>query len=170
MKESEALLWKRSVKVMESRVVSLFLHTTQNALLCVSKFLLPHIGDDVYVCVHVLVCLIYESLGLLVCLCMCLCVFLSVSVCPVTVFPFLPRHTQCIALLTTDRQVEPELGEDFRIELSWVMQCDWRIVRLRAFRPESICENQKIKFSNICIWPGPKQYFSKYFQTLSAVR
>ena len=70
---------------------------------------------------------IYESLGLLVCLCMCL----YVSVCLYLFFPFLPRHTQCIALLTTDRQVEPELGEDFRIELSWVTQCDWRTVRLR---------------------------------------
>ena len=36
LKESEALLWKRPVKVMESQGVSLFLQATQNALLCVS--------------------------------------------------------------------------------------------------------------------------------------
>ena len=60
LKESEALLWKRSVKVMESRVVSLFLHIRHAkclALLCVSKFLLPHIDDDIYVYVIILVCL-----------------------------------------------------------------------------------------------------------------
>ena len=63
LKESEALLWKRSVKVMESQGVSLFLHIRHTkclALFCVSKFLLPHIDDDVYVCVHVLVCLFYH--------------------------------------------------------------------------------------------------------------
>ena len=60
LKESEALLRKQSVKVMESRGVSLFLHIRHTKclpLLCVSKSLLPHIDDDVYVCVHVLVCL-----------------------------------------------------------------------------------------------------------------
>ena len=60
LKESEAVLRKQSVKVMESRGVSLFLHIRHTKclpLLCVSKSLLPHIDDDVYVCVHVLVCL-----------------------------------------------------------------------------------------------------------------
>ena len=139
-------------------------YATQNALhffvflnFCSLTSMMTSMFAFIFLCAYFV---IDESLGLLVCLCVCLYVSVCFSVCvcvSVFVFPFLPRHTQCIALLTTDRQVEPELGEDFRIELSWVTQCDWRIVRLRAFRPEIICENQKIKFSNICLWQGPKQ-------------